>query len=91
VLHCDGNYKHNANTGELVWEIDLIDQSNNTGSMEFNIAQKSSEAFFPISVHFSSQQLFCHVEVASVRAVEGGAPIVYGLTKGMAAEDYTIG
>jgi hypothetical protein len=91
ILNCDGNFKVNSSTSELIWEIPLIDQSNNTGSLEFNIAQKSADAFFPVQVQFSSQQLFCNIEVASVRMVEGGGPILYGLTKGVTTEDYTIG
>jgi hypothetical protein len=90
IINVDGSYKFNANAGELVWELQLIDQSNSTGSLEFNIAQRNSDVFFPISVGFSSKQLFCNIDVLSVQAVENGVPIQYGLSKGMAAEDYTI-
>ena len=91
ILSADGSYKHNASTGELLWEINLIDQSNPTGSLEFNIAQKNADAFFPIVVQFTSQQLFCNVQVGSVRSAGDNTPIQYGLSKSMSAEDYTIG
>jgi coatomer subunit delta len=91
IVSIDGSHKHNASTGELVWEIDLIDQSNTSGSLEFNIAQKNGDAFFPISVHFTSHQLFCQLEVSSVHTATGDTPIQYGISKGMSTEDYLIG
>lgn len=90
VLSVDGSFKHNSGAGDLVWEIPLIDRSNATGSLEFNIAQRNGDAFFPITVQFSSPKLFCEVEVTSVRTSDGSAPILYGITKGMAAEEYSI-
>lgn len=91
ILTIDGSHKHNASAGELLWDIDLIDQSNTTGSLEFSIQQRNADAFFPISVQFSSKQLYCSVDVAAVKTLNGGAPILYGLTKGMSSEEYTIG
>jgi hypothetical protein len=91
ILSVDGAHKHNASAAELLWEVNLIDQSNSTGSLEFTIQQRNSDAFFPISVQFSSKQLYCNVDVSSVKALNGGAPIMYGLTKAMSSEEYTIG
>eukprot|EP01037_Dinobryon_pediforme_P018438 gene18438-18713_t len=91
VLSVDGSHKHIAATGELLWEIDLIDSSNSTGTLEFTIQQRNADAFFPISVQFSSKQLYCSVDVAAVKALTGGAPIQYGLTKSLSSEEYTIG
>jgi len=90
ILNVDGIHKHNSHNNELIWEISLIDASNSTGSLEFNIQQKKSDAFFPIIVHFSSQQTFCKLDVMGVRMIEGNGPIQYGLTKGMSTEEYSI-
>ena len=91
ILSADGAYKHNASSGELLWEINLIDKSNASGSLEFNIAQKDADAFFPIVVQFSSQQLYCNVQVSSVRSATDNTPIQYGLSKSMSTEEYTVG
>jgi coatomer subunit delta len=93
IINVDGSYKHNSSTGELVWEIDMIDQSNSAGSLEFNIAQRSADAFFPIVVQFTSQQLYCNVQVTSVRTAGENAdkPLQYGLSKSMSTEDYIVG
>ena len=89
IISMDGMHKHNAQAGELLWQLDMIDQSNATGSLEFTIQQKDADAFFPISVDFSSPQMFCDMDVKGV--VSGaGAAIQYGLTKGLSSEEYTI-
>jgi hypothetical protein len=90
ILNMDGSHRHNAAAQEMVWELDLIDSSNSSGSLEFTISQKSSEAFFPITVHFESPSLFCNVDVVSVRTADNSAPIQYGLQKSMGAEEYSI-
>ena len=90
IVSMDGSYKHNPSANEMIWMIDLIDQSNSSGSLEFNIAQKSTDAFFPIAVQFTSQQLFCNVEVTSVKTADGSGPIQYSLTKLMSTEEYNI-
>lgn len=98
ILSVDGNHKHNASTGELIWNIDLIDASNTSGSLEFSIQQRNADAFFPIAVQFASQKLYYSVDVMSVNGSSGaktaagsvGPPMVYGLTKNMSSEDYTI-
>ena len=60
ILSVDGSHKYNAHNNELIWDLQLIDQSNPSGSLEFSISQKDADAFFPISVEFSSQSLFWH-------------------------------
>lgn len=89
ILSVDGSHKHNASTGELLWEIDMIDSSNSTGSLEFNIAQRNADAFFPITVTFSSHQLYCNVDVTTVQNPDGSS-IQYGLSKGLGSEEYLI-
>mmetsp|Transcript_20821 Transcript_20821/g.29932 ORF Transcript_20821/g.29932 Transcript_20821/m.29932 type:complete len:519 (-) Transcript_20821:146-1702(-) len=90
VVTVDGSYKHSASNHEVVWQLPLIDSSNSTGSFEFTIKQNSTDAFFPINVNFSSPQLFCAVDVASVTTTDGASPIQYGITKLMSSDEYTI-
>lgn len=92
ILSLDGTYKHNSTGQELVWEIPLVDASNSTGTLEFNIQSKNSspDAFFPIDVEFSSNELFCDIDVATVKTADGKSPILYGITKSMSTEGYII-
>lgn len=90
IISMDGMYKHNAQAGELLWTVDMIDSSNSSGSLEFSIQQRDTDAFFPINVEFSSPQLYCDLEVQQVVAAGSGAAIQYGLSKGLSTEEYTI-
>ena len=90
ILSVDGTHKYNAAHNELIWELQMIDQSNSSGSLEFSIAQKDTDAFFPITVEFSSQSLFVDVEVAGVTSVGSGGPLQYGFSKGMSSDEYFI-
>lgn len=90
ISNVDGTHKHNASAGELTWDIDVIDTSNPTGSLEFTILQKDTDAFFPINVSFASQNLFCKIDVASVKNADG-SPIQYGLSRGIVVDEYVIG
>lgn len=65
IAAIDGSHRHLTQEGTLLWTMDLLDQSNRTGSLEFNIASRDPEAFFPITVTFASTQLFCNVQVCN--------------------------
>ena len=92
ILSLDGTFKHNATAQDLIWEVPLVDSSNSTGTLEFNIHSKNSspDAFFPIEVEFSSNEMFCDLDVATVKTADGKSPILYGLTKSMSTEGYII-
>lgn len=90
IINMDGSYKHNSSQGELEWQLPLVDGSNSSGSLEFTISQKDTDAFFPINVDFTSQQLFCGIEVVKVASADGSSPIQYGLSQVMNSEEYTI-
>ncbi|CAM9655664.1 unnamed protein product [Pylaiella littoralis] len=90
IAAIDGSHRHITQEGTLLWTMDLLDQSNRTGSLEFNIASRDPEAFFPITVTFASTQLFCNVQVAGVVNTETEAPIQYGYTASLTADSYTV-
>ena len=90
ILSVDGSHKYNAHNNELIWDLQLIDQSNPSGGLEFSIPQKDADAFFPISVEFSSQSLFVNIEVASVNSVGSGGPLQFGFSKALSTDEYMI-
>eukprot|EP00752_Nemacystus_decipiens_P006372 g5744.t1 len=90
IAAIDGSHRHLSQEGTLLWTMDLLDQSNSTGSLEFNIASRDPEAFFPITVTFASTQLFCNVQVAGVVNTENESPIQYGYTASLTADSYTV-
>ena len=90
VQSVDGSYKQNSSAGEVYWDLPMIDSSNSSGTFEFTVAQKSTDAFFPIAVNFTSANLCCNVSVAAVTTADGQHPVQYGLSQVMSTEEYTI-
>ncbi len=41
----------------MIWTIDLIDDSNRTGSMEFVVSAADPESFYPVEVGKEEDQL----------------------------------
>lgn len=86
-----GTHRHKSSSEELVWEIELIDQDNKNATLEFNIPQRDTEAFFPITVSFGSQKLVGSVAVANVVSSADDSPIPFGLTQRLLTDSYTVG
>ncbi len=92
VLRIDGQFKHLTATSELLWEMDLVNASSfSSASLEFSIAQRDEDAFFPIAVSFSSEDLFCQMDVLQVTGVASNETVDYGLTRQLSAEEYVVG
>lgn len=77
IATIDGSHRHMTQEGTLLWTMDLLDQSNRTGSLEFNIASRDAEAFFPITVTFASNQLFCDVQVSFVVCLQNNGQVIF--------------
>uniref|UniRef100_A0A0N5AUI2 Coatomer subunit delta n=1 Tax=Syphacia muris TaxID=451379 RepID=A0A0N5AUI2_9BILA len=63
VSECEGSYEYVKSKSQLVWSLAVIDESNKTGTLEFSTPNGQSDHFFPVSLHFSSPDLFCNIEV----------------------------
>jgi len=90
IASCDGSHHHNPKTHTLEWAIDLIDESNASGTLEFNIAGRDSDAFFPVQVQFKSSDTLCDIDIGEVLSVADDSKIRFGKVKGLAVEEYFI-
>eukprot|EP01099_Mayorella_cantabrigiensis_P006984 TRINITY_DN6037_c0_g1_i1.p1 TRINITY_DN6037_c0_g1~~TRINITY_DN6037_c0_g1_i1.p1 ORF type:complete len:500 (-),score=141.28 TRINITY_DN6037_c0_g1_i1:167-1666(-) len=91
IESADGSHRFDNRNNILEWSLPLIDSSNSTGSMEFNLNfGGASSAFFPIRVDFISENTFCPIQVESVVAVDDNHPVPFSETKGLAVEQYEI-
>jgi hypothetical protein len=71
----------------------MIDSSNATGSLEFNISSRAGpSAFFPLQVSFGSSSTFCDVVVDRVldMGAGGGAVVRYGETRSLQTEGFIV-
>ncbi|KAK5116491.1 hypothetical protein LTR62_008040 [Meristemomyces frigidus] len=72
------------------WTIGDVDETNNTGSFEFE-AQAGEEAeFFPMSVRFRKTKPWVDVDVAGVEMLEGGEAVEFEKVVRSVGEGYTI-
>ena len=91
VNSCDGDYRVDLRRGVLVWTVDLIDNSNRSGSMEMVVPNcNDADAFFPIDVSFASQQLMCEIAIDSVFRVQDGSPVRYAKRSALLVDSYQV-
>ncbi|GAX72921.1 hypothetical protein CEUSTIGMA_g376.t1 [Chlamydomonas eustigma] len=90
VNQVDGDWRFDSKQGAMVWTIDLIDDSNRTGSMEFVVSASDAESFFPISVSFSSSKIYCDVAVDSVTYTMKEGSVKYSFKKFLMAGEYIV-
>ncbi len=92
VASIDGTYRHDPREQRLVWHMDLVDSSNSSGALEFVVAGRDAQAFFPIIVSFASQTLYADINVQAVTGLEdNAAPIPYSMVKSLSPDSYVIG
>lgn len=63
ISECEGSYEYLRPKNVLLWTIPLIDETNKTGSLEFEVPNGDADHFFPVHVLFSSEQLYCQIGV----------------------------
>jgi hypothetical protein len=83
-----GVYKHDPRSGVLCWHQDQIQTSNSSGSLEFSIAGSNSDAFFPVQIMFSSENLLCPIEVTALTSLTTGAQVPKTMKKMVTPEKY---
>ncbi len=50
IAQVDGEWRYDSKRGALLWTIDLIDDTNRSGSMEFVVSAADTDAFYPVEV-----------------------------------------
>ncbi|TMW63579.1 hypothetical protein Poli38472_002520 [Pythium oligandrum] len=90
VAHVDGQFQHNSNEGSLLWHLDRVDSSNNSGTLEFSIRGDSLDAFFPLAVSFFSRSVYSDVDIEAVVKADDHSPVQFGFEKLLSTENYQI-
>eukprot|EP00850_Spirogloea_muscicola_P015792 SM000124S25924 [mRNA] locus=s124:133110:136711:+ [translate_table: standard] len=86
----DGETRYNSRRSQLEWSIDLIDNTNRNGSLEFVVPPADPAAFFPVDVTFTASKTFCDVKVASVVQTGNGQPAKYAGRTHLLVESYQV-
>eukprot|EP01025_Chloroclados_australasicus_P014838 TRINITY_DN1701_c0_g1_i5.p1 TRINITY_DN1701_c0_g1~~TRINITY_DN1701_c0_g1_i5.p1 ORF type:complete len:504 (-),score=75.88 TRINITY_DN1701_c0_g1_i5:301-1812(-) len=90
VNQIDGDWKFDPRQHMVLWTIDLIDNTNRTGSMEFVVPASSPDSFFPVAVTFMCNKTLCDVEVVGVVGSTDGAPVKFGGRSSLVCESYEV-
>jgi hypothetical protein len=72
------------------WTIGDVDDSNPSGSFEFEAEAGSEDDFFPISVRFTKSQPWVDIDVNSVELLNEGQDVSFAKEVRSVAESYTI-
>lgn len=86
----DGDWRYDSRRNALLWSIDLIDDTNRSGSLEFVVPACDPDTFYPIEVSFSSAHTFCDIGIEAVRNTQSGEAVKYGTRCGMSTASYQV-
>ncbi|CAL5218817.1 g546 [Coccomyxa viridis] len=91
VNQVDGDYHYDSRKQTLLWTVDLIDDSNRQGAMEFVISSAANpDSFFPVDVSFSAQHTLADVKVVTVVGVDDEQPVRYSAKSLLNTEVYQV-
>jgi len=90
ISECEGNYDYLRPKNTLLWTIPSIDESNKSGTLEFEVPNGDSDHFFPVHVTFASEQLYCQIAVSSVSKLDSDEPVEFSSESRFVTEKYEI-
>ena len=86
----DGEWRYDSRRSALIWSIDLIDDTNRSGSMEFVVAATEADTFYPVEVNFSCNKTYCDVAVDTVLHATKETPVKYSSKKHLETSEYVV-
>jgi hypothetical protein len=90
INQVEGDTHYDGRKGQLLWTIDLLDDSNRSGALEFVVPACNPDAFLPVHLNFSSQQTLCDLSVLGVTNTRTDAPAKYKLETQLTSDGYEI-
>lgn len=85
-----GEPRYDSRRSTLDWTIDLIDNSNRNGAMEFVVPASDPNVFFPIDVKFSAAKTFADVKVLNVVQTASGQPAKFAGKTELLVESFQV-
>lgn len=86
----EGDTRYDSRKNQLWWTIDLLDDSNRSGTLEFVVPACNPDTFLPVNVHFSSVGTLCDISVLSATNTRTDTPAKYKLETQLFADMYEI-
>ncbi|KAI9178765.1 coatomer subunit delta [Blastocladiella emersonii ATCC 22665] len=89
VAHADGDTLFDRQRGILYWQVPEISADASSGSLDFKAVGNQPGGYFPVSVQFSSNTLYCPVTVVGAAAPDGSA-LVHGSSATCQPDEYKV-
>lgn len=86
----EGQARYFAKKDTVEWKVELVDQSNSSGSLEFKVSDVDPDVFFPIEVKFSCADTVARLKVDGVTDVRSGNAVSFSATAALEVEEYLI-
>ena len=91
ILECSsGDCRFDRANMALIWQFNMIDDSNATGTLEFTVDGDDADAFFPVRVAFRSEEPYCPISIAETKSMADNNVLHYDFSKTLLADGYTI-
>eukprot|EP00963_Diacronema_lutheri_P001387 scaffold86_cov338-Pavlova_lutheri.AAC.50 len=90
VNHVDGSYRFDQRQRVLLWEVDIIDDSNRNGSIELIVPSADPSSFYPIEVSFVAEKTFCDISVGGVMHATSEEPIKFGSRRALVVDSFAL-
>jgi hypothetical protein len=90
VSQIDGDWRYDSRRSTMLWTIDLVDDQNRSGSMEFVVPACDSGTFFPVEINFTATKTLCDIQVLSVTSNDTGEPVKYAYTTLLTTDEYQV-
>ncbi len=86
----DGEWRYDSRRSALLWTIELIDDTNRSGSMEFVTSVADADAFYPVEVSFTSNKTFCDIAIGAVEHTQRDGLVKYSMKKALETAEYVV-
>mmetsp|Transcript_51558 Transcript_51558/g.120955 ORF Transcript_51558/g.120955 Transcript_51558/m.120955 type:complete len:515 (+) Transcript_51558:226-1770(+) len=86
----EGDARYLAKSGTVEWRVELVDDANRSGNMEFSADDVDADAFFPISVSFTATGTLCGIQVSTVSDTRNDSPLQFAASTMLEVEEYEI-
>lgn len=90
VNSCNGDWRFDPRNHCVLWTIDLIDESNNTGSMELVVDAGAPESYFPCTAAFTAKHTLCDVAVPKCINTRTQEPGRFDMSKTLSVAKFEI-
>jgi hypothetical protein len=87
---CDGEWRYDPRSTALIWSVDIIDDTNRSGSLEFVVPACDPGVFYPIEVSFSAAKTLCDIEIESITNLTNGEIVRYGSSRVLSTAGYQV-